>query len=111
MEQVLINVVQGDADYFLNFTLTDAAGVVVNLTGATLTFNAQSVADPSASFAGSMSVVSAAAGTCYYQVQGTDFAQPGNWNAQIVALYSGTGEKITFADILVSVEARIPIDE
>lgn len=108
MEQILINVVQGDKDYLLNFTLTDAAGVVVNLTGATLTFNAQSVADPSASFSGNMGVTSAVAGTCYYQVQDTDFAVPGNWNAQIVALYTGTGEKITFPDILVSVEARIP---
>lgn len=108
MEQILINVVQGDKSYLLNFTLTDAAGNVVNLTGATLTFNGQSVADPSASFAGAMAIVSAPAGTCYYQVQDTDFAVPGNWNAQIVALYSGSGEKITFADILVSVEARIP---
>lgn len=108
MQQILINVVQGDADYQLNFTLTDAAGVVVNLSGATLTFNAQSVADPAASISGAMNIVSAVAGTCYYQVQGTDFAVPGNWNAQIVALYSGTGEQITFSDILVCVEARIP---
>lgn len=108
MQQILINVVQGDADYQLKFTLTDASGAVVNLTGATLSFNAQSIADPSASIAGAMAIVSAVAGTCYYQVAATDFAQPGNWNAQIVALYSGTGEQITFPDILVCVEARIP---
>lgn len=108
MEQILIDVVQGDTGYLLNFTLTDATGTVVNLTGSTLTFNAQSVADPSADFAGSMTITSAVAGTCSYQVQATNFAVPGNWNVQIVVLYTGTGEKITFSDILVSVDARIP---
>lgn len=108
MNQILINVVQGDADYQLNFSLTDASGAIVNLTGAALTFNAQSVADPSVSISGAMTIVGVLLGTCYYQVQATDFAVPGNWNAQIVAFYSGTGEKITFPDILVSVEARIP---
>lgn len=108
MNQILINVVQGDADYLLKFSLTDSAGVIVDLTGATLTFNAQSVADPAASISGAMVVISAPAGTCSYQVQATDFAVPGDWNAQIVAFYTSSGEKITFPDILVSVEARIP---
>lgn len=108
MTPILINVVQGDADYQLNFTLTDAAGVIVNLSGAACTFNAQSISDPSASISGAMSIVSATAGTCYYQVQATDFAVSGNWSAQIVAFYSGTGEQVTFPNITVCVTARIP---
>jgi hypothetical protein len=108
MAQMMANIVQGDADYDINFALTDATGAVVDLTGATLVLNAQSVADPTAQFSGAMSIVSAVAGTCKYTVAATDFAVTGDWNAQVVVTYPST-EKVTFSDILFIVDARIPV--
>jgi hypothetical protein len=109
MVQQLISVVQGDKDYDLNFTLTDSAGVIVNLTNGTLKFNAQLLSDPTVQFKGSMSIVSAVLGTCKYTVQATDFDVPGTYNCQIEVDYTGVGEVITFSDIQVIVETRIPI--
>ena len=109
MNPILINIVQGDADYNLNFSLTDAAGAIVNLTGAVVTFNAQSASDAGVQVTGTMSIVSPTAGTCYYQVQSTDFSIPGTYNAQIVAVYSSVSEKITFTAITIVVAARLPV--
>lgn len=112
MPPILIPLIQGDLGYDLNFTLTDAAGVVINLTGASIAFKAQLLSDPSVNFSGAGSIVSALAGTCKYTVQSTDFPVAGTYNAQVVATYSSSGEVITFPGdgyITIIVEARLPV--
>jgi hypothetical protein len=112
MNPTLINTVLGNFNYQLNFTLTDSAGVVVNLSGATLAFNAQLVNDLAVQFSGAATIVSSPAGTCQYTVQVTDFPVAGTYNCQIVATFTSTGETITFPGqgyIQVVVEANIPI--
>lgn len=109
MSQALISVVQGDHNYDLNFTVTDAQGVAVDLTGATLTFEAQLLSDLTIHFSGSMAIVTAASGKCKYTVQSSDFPVAGEYNCQIVVVFSGPGEQITVPDILVSVEAAVPV--
>lgn len=104
----LIQVVVGDKAYQINFTLQDALGAVVDLTGATLTFQAQLVNDASVQFSGAMVIASAPTGTCAYSPQQTDFPVAGNYNCQVVVVYSGTGEKITFDNILILATARVP---
>ena len=108
MIQQLINVVVGDIDYDLNFTLTDSAGTVIILTNGTLVFNAQLLSDSAVQFSGAMAIVSATAGTCSYTVQPSDFPVEGTYNCQVVLTYP-YGEKITFADIQVVAEARVPV--
>lgn len=109
MPQALIAVVCGDKNYDLNFTLTDAQSVAVNLTGATLTFEAQLLSDPAVQFAGAMTVVTPLTGSCKYTVQATNFSVPGQYNCQIVATFAGPSEQITFPDIRVSAEAAVPV--
>lgn len=109
MAQTYITVVQGDENYEINFTLTDANGNVLDLTGSTLAFNAQLLSDSSVHFAGSMSIVSATDGTCKYTVASTDFPVSGTYNCQIEVNYSASSEKITFSDIEVVVEDRVPV--
>ena len=106
--QQLINTVQGDGDYDFNFTLTDSVGTIIDLTNGTLVFNAQLLSDLSVQFSGVMAIVNAMAGTCKYTVQSKDFPVAGTYNCQVVLTYS-YGEKVTFADIQVCVEARVPI--
>jgi len=110
MEPLLITTVQGNFGFDWNFTLTDSQGVVLNLNGATLTFELQSVSDLSVSSANAMSIINASAGTCKYTVQQNDFLVAGNYNAQIKVTF-GTGEIFTFSDITIVVEASVPISQ
>ena len=109
MIQQLINVVRGDKNYDLDFTLTDSAGSIVNLTNGTLKFNAQLESDPTVYFTGNMTIVNAAAGTCKYTVQATDFPVAGTYNCQVEVDFTGVSQVITFADISVVVEDRVPV--
>ena len=104
----LIPVVQSDNDYLLNFTLTDATGAVVNLSGATLTFYGQLVSDALVQFSGAMSIISAVAGTCSYSVATSNFAIVGTYNCQIKANFTSPGEVISFTNIQVVVNPSIP---
>ncbi len=110
MDQTTIFLVRGDRNYDLNFTLTDSLGNVVNLTGATLKFNAQLGSDSSVQFSGTMTIVNAAQGTCKYTVQATDFDVAGMYNCQIEVDFGSVSEKVTFSGILASVEESIPIN-
>lgn len=109
MIQQLINTVQGNKNYDLNFTLTDAANVNVDLTGSTLKFNAQLISDFPVQFSGTMAIVNASLGRCKYTVQATDFDVPGTYNCQIEVTFTASSEVVTFADIQVVVEARVPL--
>jgi hypothetical protein len=102
-----IETVQGNYGYNLPFTLTDSAGVAVDITNASLVFEAQLDSDNSVQFSGSMNITNGPAGTCYYTVQSTDFPQAGIWNVQIKATY--TGEVLTWTGITVNIDAQLPV--
>jgi hypothetical protein len=107
MARTIIEAVAKDALYNLNFTLKDYDGNPVNLTGTSaLKLKAQKPGEAELAINGNMSVVSAAAGTCYYLVQANDFAA-GIYEAEIEATYVN-GQIITFADILIKVSGDLP---
>jgi hypothetical protein len=106
MQVTKINVVQNDYGFDLNFTLQDYSGTAVNLSGATILFKAQKENNTSLKFSGSMSVVSAVAGTCKYTVQNGDFSEVGTYSAEIQVTIAS--QVITWTNIKVSVFAELP---
>lgn len=101
-----ISVVQNDALYDLNFTLTDNSGTPINLAGATILLKAQIEHTTTLKFTGSMSIVDASTGKCKYQVQATDFSQAGKYMAEIQVTI-GT-QIITYSGIIINVEPELP---
>jgi len=108
MARTTIKVIKDDKGYDLNFTLKDNEGVVVNLTGATLLLKVQKPGAAALKFSGSMSIVSAEAGTCKYTVLATNFDTAGDYYAEIEATYGGGSQIITFPDIVISVQSDLP---
>ena len=100
---------QNDYGYQLPFTLEDGNGNAVNLSGATLTINVQDSQDASDAllFTGTMTIQSAAAGTCYYTVASGNFPNPGTFLAQIVATWPST-EVLTWTGVKIIVEPQLP---
>lgn len=103
----LMQVVVGDSGYQLNFTLQDVSGTVLNITGATLTFNAQLASDPTVQSAGAMAITSPTAGTCSYTPAATAFPVAGTYTCQVVVLFAST-ETLTFDNIQVVATSRVP---
>ncbi|MHB8483579.1 MAG: BppU family phage baseplate upper protein [Nitrospiria bacterium] len=103
-----LSVVQGDFGYDINFTLQDANGNPFDLTGvSSLNFIGQLSSLRSTSFSGTMSVVSAIAGTCKYTVASGNFSTVGVYNTEIQASFTST-KTITFPNIQVTVGPSIP---
>lgn len=103
----MITVVQGDVGYQLNFTLSDAQGSVIDITGATLTFKAQLLSDLAVQVSTPMTISNAGQGACTYTVAAGNFDVPGRYDAQIdmtIAL-----ETVTFSGIPINVIPRIPV--
>lgn len=110
MPPTLINTVQGNQGFDWNFTLTDAQGVVVDVSDADLFFDCQSVSDFAVKFKNAMTVISPTAGTCKYTVQADDFIVAGTYKAQIVVEYN-SGEIVSFSGITIEVEPSLPVSE
>lgn len=110
----IIEVVQNDQLYNEHFTLNDADGNPIDITGCTLTLKVQAAQDRSETlkFSGSMTIVLATAGTCYYTVQPTDFDTVGTFNAEILVAYAFTPpaeqKKIRYTDIQIVVRPSLP---
>lgn len=109
MSKTAINVFRNDKLYSLDFTLLDNDGNVINLTNATLVLITQKHGEDSLNFTSSMTVLSAAAGTCRYTVADGDFDEDGLYYAEIVVTYSGDNKTITFNDFVIQVNAKLPI--
>jgi hypothetical protein len=107
--QAVATIVQGDFNFDLKYTITDADGNPVNLAGATVTFLAQLQNDPTISFTTVCLVTDAAAGKVTYTVAETDFPVAGLYNCQLQAVYTGSNETVTADFIQVYVDARIPV--
>ena len=74
-----IQVTQNKKGYPLNFTVKDADGEVVNLTGMTLQFRVAEKVTFTKRFAGNCVIVSATEGTCYYTVVEGNFDTVNNY--------------------------------
>ncbi len=104
----IIEWVQGDYNAALSFILENADGSVFDLTNYTLTFNAQQGNVSGLKFSGAMTVDSPTAGTCHYSPIATDFNKTGQYSCQIVAVGTNPVAEVTWPDIKVYVEPRIP---
>jgi len=107
MSRTKIELVKNDKLYDLNFTLHDASGVAVNLTGATLKFKAQKSDEATLAVDGTMTLVVPASGTCKYQVTVTDFDEAGTYNAEIQVTFSDD-QISTWSDIIIVVKDDLP---
>jgi hypothetical protein len=107
--QTIINWVQGDYNASLSFVLENADSSVFDLTNYTLAFNAQLQTVSGLKFTGSITKDSPTLGTCHYAPVSTDFSQPGIYQCQIVATSSNPASEITWSDIQVIVESRVPV--
>lgn len=107
MSRTVIDITKRDNLYNLNFTCQDYEGNAVDLTGATLKLKAQLTGATTLSVDKAMSISSAIAGTCYFQVSSADFATPGIYEAEIEATFVN-GQIITFSDILIKVRGDLP---
>lgn len=104
----VLNVVQNDKLYDIEFTLTDNTGVAIDLTGNTqILFKAQLQTANVLKFSGAMTVVSAQAGTCKYTVQATNFDTAGVYYVEIEVTYND-GKVISFTDFLINVKGELP---
>lgn len=106
MQVTKIEIVEGDAAFDLNFTLQDYNGNAINLTDCTLVLKVQKEHDTSLKFSGSMSIVSAVAGTCKYTVQSGNFDSPGKYDAEI-EITNGS-QTITYSNIKIFVSPQLP---
>jgi len=104
----LINLVQFDYGQALLFTLTDVDGTVIDLTGATIKFNAQLDSDYTVQFSNSMSIVDPTLGQCQYKIQQNDFLVSGTYNAQVVVSFSSPSESFSFDGIQIVVAPKVP---
>jgi|GEM_PF-3585117 len=75
----IIQVTQNDKGYKLNFTVKDADGEVVNLTGKAISFQVAEKVTLTEKFVGVCAIVSAVAGTCSYTVATTNFDAVNNY--------------------------------
>lgn len=103
-----IEVVRNDKGYDLVFTLQDAGGNPLNLTGANLTFSTQLQTASTVKFTGDMTIVNAQAGIAKYTVQATDFDTAGEYWGEITVNYPSTGEILTFTDLIIYVKPDLP---
>ena len=106
MQITNIEVVQNDAAYDLNFTLQDYAGNAVNLSGASISLKVQKENSNAIKFTGSMSIVSAAAGTCKYTVAAGDFDEAGKFAAEIQVTIGS--QVLTWTGIIIKVLPELP---
>ena len=103
-----IKVFKSDKLYDINFTLQDANGAAFDLTGNSgLLFKVQKQGATAWKFSGAMTVISATAGTCKYNVAATDFDDAGQYYAEIEVTF-GSGKVVTFGDIVVIVQPELP---
>lgn len=104
----VIEVVQSDKEYRIDFTLKDANDVAIDLTSGTpVTFKAQLEGGTALAVSGAMTVGTPTAGMCYYTVQAADFATAGRYYAEVEVTFTN-GRVITLTDIVINVKPQLP---
>lgn len=103
----ILEVVQNDELYDINFTVKDYAGVVVDLTNSTIKLRAATVGGTSLELDVNCALVVAASGTCKYTVQNGELATVGLYHAELQITYSG-GKIITTKRFDIRVVKDLP---
>jgi len=97
----------GDKLFAYDFTLKDAADVVVDITGATVRIKGQHETGTALSFTGTATVILGSAGTCRWTVQAGDIETPGRYYAEIEVEFSNGGIS-TFGDLVINAKKQLP---
>lgn len=107
MAQKIIELVQSDKLYKIDFTLKDADDAAINLTNGTPVLKVQKQSGTALKFSGNCTVGTPLAGQCYYTVQATDLDEYGDHYAEIEITYND-GKVITISDIVIKVKPQLP---
>lgn len=83
---------RGDFGYNLTFTIQNSAGSAYNLTDYTINLKMWREGQPELLLNGSCTIIEAAEGTCYYEVQEGDFSRGGVYLAELELTKSGVRE-------------------
>lgn len=103
-----IEIIRGDRRN-IAFTLKDYDGVAINLTGASLKFKIQEQGAETLAADEVMIIDTPLQGKCYLQIDATfDTIAAGFYDGEIEITYAGTGEIITYGDILVIIKKDLP---
>lgn len=105
----MTTLIRNDTDFDLNFTVKDANGDAIVLTGASGGILFKMAASDSATLqmSGSCSIIDAAGGTCKYTVQSGDLDTAGIYNAELQITYN-TGKIITATMDEIYIAADLP---
>jgi hypothetical protein len=107
MAQKLIELVQSDKLYKIDFTLKDANDVAIDLTSGTPVLKVQKQTGTALKFSGTITAGTPTAGMCYYTVQATDLDEAGDYYAEIEITYTD-GKVITLTDLIIRVKQQLP---
>jgi hypothetical protein len=105
--QKVIEVVQSDKLYRLDFILKDANDAAIDLTNGTPVLKVQRQTGTALKFSGDMTAGTPTAGQCYYTVQAADFDAAGDHHAEIEITYTD-GKVITLTDVVIRVKPQLP---
>ncbi len=103
----VIEVVENDELYDLEFTVKDYAGVVVDITGATILLKVAGIGGTSLELDGSCDLVVPASGTCKYTVQNGELATVALYHAALEVTFSG-GKILTTKRFDINVVKDLP---
>jgi hypothetical protein len=103
----VIEVVQNDELYDIDFTIKDYLGVVKNITGATIQLQVAAIGGTSLILDGTCDLVVPANGTCKYTVQNGELVTVGIFHAQLQITFS-TNEIKTTEDFDIRVVKDLP---
>ena len=88
-----LTIPKGDKGYYLNFTVKNSDATAFDLTGYTIALKVWPPTKPTELImSGTVSIVTAASGTCRYSIVAGDFASVGLYNAELELTASGVIE-------------------
>ncbi len=103
----VIEVVENDELYDINFTVKDDAGVIIDLTGATIKLKVSAIGGTALELDGTCTLVVAASGTCKYEVQNGELDTVAIYHAALRVTASG-GKIITTKRFDINVVKALP---
>lgn len=102
-----ITVIEGDYGYYLEFTLKDSEGAVIDLGSNSYFFNLQRQGKSTLNVsARAMTIVSAPAGTCKVLIANGDFNKEGKYYGEVYRNNGGVVQ--TFEEIDITCRPQLP---
>lgn len=87
--------IQGDFGFPINFVIYNPDGTVLNLTGATITFQMRGITATTLKINSACTIVDAINGKCKYTVLTTDFNTAGQYFARLVVTFTSPSSQQT----------------